>query len=631
MTQEGFKRKLTAILSADVVGYSRLMRDDEEATVRDIAAHRVLITEIIQQHHGRVIDSPGDNILAEFASVVDAVNGAIKIQDEIKKINTDIPEDRQMAFRIGINLGDVIEEEGRIYGDGVNIAARVEGLAAGGGIAISGTVYEHIKEKLSLGYHYLGEQNVKNISEPVRVYRILTEPADAGKMIGEKQPKSKKLKWAASGATALIVLIIGGIAIWNYHIRPSFEPASVEKMAYPLPDKPSIAVLPFDNMSGDPGKVYLSDGITEQIITSLSKMPSIFVISRTSTFSYKGKPVKVQQVAEELGIRYVLEGSVQQSGDKIRISAQLIDALSGRHLWAERYERNYEYIFALQDEITLKILSELQVKLTEGERIRFSGYSKTVNLEAFEKTMEALTYVRAANPESNAIARRLAEESIKLDPNYSYSYNILAMVHIMDVWLGLSKSPRQSLDQAIELLEKSIAIYEDSDLAYSLFCHIYAMKRQFEKSLAAGQKAIELNPNSDSAYDYLAQTLRWVGKSEEAIKLHQEAMRLCPFPPAGYYLNLGHAYCAAGRCEEAIKEYKKTLHLTPNHFIALWGLSVCYGLLGQEEESREAAAEMMKINPNFTINAWKTNSPYKNRDLVERWAEVLRKAGVPEG
>ena len=579
------------------------------------------------------MDSPGDNLLADFISVVDAVQCALAVQKEIKTRNDGLSENRRMQFRIGVNLGDVIQEDDRIYGDGVNIAARLEGLAEAGGICISRTAYGQVKNKLNLGYEYLGEQKVKNITEPVHVYKVLMEADAAGKVIGEKRFLGRFSRRAAMATIVILIVVAGGLVGWNIYLQQSknVAPASVENMAFPLPEKPSIAVLPFDNMSGDSGKEYLSDGITEQIITSLSKMPSIFVISRTSTFSYKGKPVKVQQVAEELGIRYVLEGSIQQSGDKIRITAQLIDALSGRHLWAERYERNYEDIFALQDEITLKILSELQVKLTEGERIRFSGYSKTVNLEAFEKTMEAITYVRAINPESNAIARRLAEESIKLDPNYSYSYNILAIVHVMDVWLGISKSRDQSLNQVIELLEKSIAIYEDSDLAYSLFCHIYAMKRQFEKSIAAGQKAIELNPNSDSAYNFLAQTLRWVGKSEEAIKLHQEAMRLCPFPPASYYLNLGHAYCAAERCEEAIKEYKKTLHLTPNNFIALWGLSVCYGLLGQEEESRVAAAEMMKINPNFTINAWKTNSPYKNRDLVERWTEVLRKAGVPEG
>ena len=315
------------------------MRDDEEATVRDIASHRVLITEIIQQHHGRVIDSPGDNILAEFASVVDAVNGAIKIQEEIKKSNTDTPKDRRMEFRIGINLGDVIEEEDRIYGDGVNIAARVEGLAAAGGIAISGTVYEHIKDKLSLGYHYLGEQDVKNIPEPVRVYRLLTEPDDAGKMIGEEKSKSRKFRYAAFGALVLIVLVVGALVIWNNYFRPKIEPASMEKMAFPLPDKPSIAVLPFDNMSGDPEQEYIADGISENIISSLSKISEIFVIARNSTFTYKGKPVKAQRAAEELGVQYILEGSVQKSEDRIRVTAQLIDATAGVHIWSDRYDR----------------------------------------------------------------------------------------------------------------------------------------------------------------------------------------------------------------------------------------------------------------------------------------------------
>ena len=233
------------------------MRGNEEATVRDISAHRILITEIIQQHHGRVIDSPGDNILAEFASVVDAVNGAIKIQEEIKKSNADTPKDRRMEFRIGINLGDVIEEEERIYGDGVNLAARVEGLAAGGGIAISGIVYDSIKDKLSLGYHYLGEQKVKNIPEPVRIYRLLTEPEDVGKLVGEKKPKARKWLWAASGAIAIILVMFVIFAIWNYYFRPPFEPASVEKMAFPLPEKPSIAVLPFTDLSNDPAQDYI--------------------------------------------------------------------------------------------------------------------------------------------------------------------------------------------------------------------------------------------------------------------------------------------------------------------------------------------------------------------------------------
>jgi TolB-like protein/class 3 adenylate cyclase len=362
MAEEGFKRKLTAILSADVIGYSRLMRDNEEATVRDIAAHRVLISKIIQQHNGRVVDSPGDNILAEFASVVDAVNGAIKIQAEIKRSNADRPEDRRMEFRIGVNLGDVIEEDERIYGDGVNIAARVEGLASAGGIAISGTVYEHIKDKLSLGYHYLGEQDVKNIPEPVRVYTLLTEPGDAGKLIGAEKKASKRgVLWAISAAVVVVIVALG---VWQFYMRrPDVEPASVEKMAFPLPDMPSIAVLPFDNMSADPEQEYLSDALTDQIISGLSKIPNLFVIARNSTFTYKGKPVKVQKVAEDLGVQYVLEGSVQMSADRVRITAQLIDALTGRHKWSEIYDRDMEDIFAIQDYITMAITKALNIEL----------------------------------------------------------------------------------------------------------------------------------------------------------------------------------------------------------------------------------------------------------------------------
>jgi len=335
MAEEGFKRKLAAILSADVIGYSRLMRDDEEDTVRDIAAHRVLISDIVQQHNGRVVDSPGDNILAEFASVVDAVNGAIKIQEEIKKSNADTPGNRRMEFRIGINLGDVIEEKERIYGDGVNIAARVEGLATAGGIAISGTVYEHIKDKLPLGYHYLGEQDVKNIPEPVRVYQLLTESEDAGKMTGEKKSKTNKSRYISFGALGLTILIVGIFFIWNNYFPATIEPASEDKMAYPMPEKPSIAVLAFTNMSADSEQEYFSDGMSEEIITALSSVPELFVIARNSSFTYKGKPVKVQQVSEELGVRYVLEGSVRKAANKVRITAQLIDAISGRHLWAE--------------------------------------------------------------------------------------------------------------------------------------------------------------------------------------------------------------------------------------------------------------------------------------------------------
>jgi adenylate cyclase len=632
MAEKGFKRKLAAILSADVKGYSRMMRDDEDSTIRTLTNYRSAISNLIQKFRGQVVDATGDNLLSKFTSVVDAVNCAVEIQRELAERNAELPEERKMDFRIGINLGDVVEEEGRIYGDGVNIAARMEGLAEAGGICISGSVYDSVESRLGLEYQFLGEQEVKNIDKPVRAYRVLSFPgAAAHRVVQAKEAVGKKWRKLAIAAAAVLVVVVAGAIIWNSYFRhPSVEKASVEKMAFPLPKKPSIAVLPFVNMSDDPGKEYLSDGITEQIITSLSKLPRVFVISRTSTFSYKDKPVKVQQVAEELGVRYVLEGSVQQSGDKIRITAQLIDALTGRHLWAQRYERDYKDIFALQDEITFEILKEIGVKLVEGEKIR-SG-KKFTNLDALEKRMEALTYLRAFNIESNAIARRLAEETIALDPEHPAGYALLAWINIMDVWFGSSKSPRKSIAQATELGQKAIDLDENSDSAYSLLGYIYGMQRQYDKAVEAGQKAIELSPNSDEPYVGLAMTLNWMGKPEAAIELYKKAKRLCPFPPSLYYLNLGSAYGSVGRCEEAIAEFKKSLHLTPQNILAFMGSTICYGQLGLEEESRAAAAEVVKLNPNFNIRMYMMMfSMYKNQELVKKGADALRKAGIPEG
>ncbi|MBW2567375.1 MAG: adenylate/guanylate cyclase domain-containing protein [Deltaproteobacteria bacterium] len=362
MATQDFKRKLTAILSADVKGYSRLMREDEEATVQTITTYREVIDSVVQKHRGEVVDSPGDNILAEFASVVDAVRSAVETQEELKARNAELPENRRMEFRIGINLGDVIHEKDRIYGDGVNVAARVESLADAGGICVSRSAYDQVKDKLTLGYEYLGEHSVKNIAEPVRVYRVLMEPEAAGKVIGEKRVEPKRGQRAALAAVVALLLIVGGLLIWR-SASPPVEVASEEKMAFPLPEKPSLAVLPFDNLSGDSSQDYFSDGITENVITALSNVENLFVIARNSTFTYKGKPVKVQQVAEELGVRYVLEGSVQRSEDRVRITAQLIDALTGHHLWAENYDRELGDIFALQDDITEQVTMALQVKL----------------------------------------------------------------------------------------------------------------------------------------------------------------------------------------------------------------------------------------------------------------------------
>jgi len=389
------------------------MGEDEEWTLRTLNTYKEVMRSLIQQHRGRVVSTEGDRVLAEFASVVDAVQCAVEIQQVLRAKNAVLPENRRMDFRIGINLGDVIEEGEQIYGDGVNIAARLEGLAEAGGICISGSAYEQIENKLPLRYDYLGEHEVKNIAKPVRVYRARIE-ADAGppKLGKEKEPARKGLSKAVLAIIAIIV-IAGLVAFYQFILRPSpskTEVASKERTALPLPDKPSIAVLPFVNMSGDPQQEYFSDGLTEEIITALSKTPKLFVIARNSSSVYKGKAVDVQQVSRELGVKYVLEGSVQKSGDKVRITAQLIDALSGHHLWAERYDRGLKDIFATQDEITMKILTSLRVSLTEGEAARMQSKG-TNNLDAYLLFLQGWGEFGRVNKDGIFLGRQIAQKA----------------------------------------------------------------------------------------------------------------------------------------------------------------------------------------------------------------------------
>jgi adenylate cyclase len=632
MVEKGFKRKLAAILSADVEGYSRLMQEDEASTIVTLAESKELMANLIQQYRGRVVDAPGDNLLAEFGSVVDATDCAVKIQQELKTKNSQLPDNRKMQFRIGVNLGDVVEEADRIYGDGVNIAARLEGLAEPAGICISRTAYDHVKNKLALGYEYLGEQSVKNITEPVRVYRVLVRPEDVGKVIGEKRFSGKISRRTAMAAIIALVIVAGCLIGWNIYLHQSkrIEPASLDKMAYPLPDKPSIAVLPFDNLSGDPKQEYFSDGVTEQIITGLSKIPQLFVIARYSTFIYKNKPVKVQQVAEELGVRYLLEGSVQRSANRIRVNAQLIDAIKGHHLWAESYDRNLKDLFALQDDITLKIMQSVRAKLTAGaEAVVFEKFS-TNNIQALEKGLRGLQIMRKVTKQDNAQARQLFEEAIALDPTYVGAHTILAMTHLYDVWLGWSENPRNSMAQAIKLGQKALAMGETFDMTHSLFGHIYLVRRQYEKAISAGEKAIELNPNSADAHARLAMSLYNAGRHEEAIALLERAIRLNPYPPNWYLVNLGNAYRNVGKYEEAVTLFKRVLSRNPHYLYAHIGLASVYSLLNREEEARAEVKEILRINPKFSLERFAKVLLYKNKSDMEMVIDSLRTAGLPD-
>jgi adenylate cyclase len=589
MNTKELKRKLAAILSADVKGYSRLMGEDEEWTLHTLNVYKEVIGSLIHQHRGRVVGTEGDRVLAEFASVVDAVQSSVEIQQVLRAKNAMLPENRRMEFRIGINLGDVIEEGEQIYGDGVNIAARLEGLAEAGGICISESAYQQIENKLPLRYDYLGEHEVKNISKPVRVYRAQIE----------------------SEAVA----------------RKPLEVASKEKMAFPLPDKPSIAVLPFVNMSRDPEQEYFSDGMTEEIITVLSKSPYLFVIARQSTFAYKGKPVKVRQVSEELGVRYVLEGSVRRSGEKVRITAQLIDAMTGYHLWAERYDRDLKEIFALQDEIALKILKTVHEKLQSGGYVRVLGRGAG-NLEAFLKAMEAREHFYLVNKEDNALARRLYEEAIALDPDYAFAYAGLAWTHMADLWFGTSKSRKESLGRAVELGEKAIALDESEAMGHASLGYFYAFARQFDKAVVHAERGLALDPNSSAVLHNSAATLAFSGRPEEAIPLLHKAIRLNPFAPAVFFDSLSAAYRMVDRFVEAVEQAKKAVEREPENQYPYLSLASACILAGREAEARAAAAEVLKINPMFSLDQYARIIPFRDRSFIDRTIDALHKAGL---
>ena len=632
MAQE-LKRKLTAILSADVKGYSRLMGEDEEWTVRTLDTFKGVMKNIIPQHHGRVVDSTGDNLLAEFASVVDAVQAAVEIQQVLKAKNSLLPENRRMEFRIGINLGDVIEEGERIFGDGVNIAARLEGLAEAGGICISGSAFEQIENKLPLHYDYLGEHEVKNIIRPIRVYRALMDNGVVKEVEARPKAQGQGQRIAVFGLITALV-IISGIALWQYELRPTsptsqvVEKADPQKMAFPLPDKPSIAVLPFTNLSDDKEQEYFADGLTEEIINGLSKVEHVFVIARSSTFTYKGKPVKVQQVAEEMGVRYVLEGSVRKTGDKVRITTQLVDALNGRHIFSERYDRDIKDILTVQDEITMNILVALQVALTKGEMAQITAKG-TKNLEVYLKVLQANQLDHQFNKEGVAMARRYAEEAIALDPVYSGGYRVLAGVIINEAFVGTSKVSRtEALQQALELAQKAVAL-EPSANSHAILSYVYVFMQNSEKALSEAEKAVALSPNSASAYDCMGAALIVAERFYEAIPLLQKSLRLSPIPSSSVVLlRLGSAYRWVGQYEDSIVTFRRALKLYPDNLPGHAMLAATYASVGRDVEARAEAAEVIKIDPNFSAERLVKAISMRNQTLLDQTINDLRKAGL---
>jgi TolB-like protein/Tfp pilus assembly protein PilF len=610
------------------------MGDDEEATVRTLSAYREVFFTLIQQHNGKVLDSPGDNLLAEFVSVVDAVQCAVAVQKEISARNTELAENRRMQFRIGINLGDVIQEEGRIYGDGVNIAARLEGLAEPGGICISKTAFDHIESKLPYGYEFLGDQTVKNITKPVGAYRVLMQPRVtlAGDLGKEKRSSVRRMQLSI-GVAAVLVLAIA-IGVWQFNKRPPIvEPSSEEKMAYPLPDIPSIAVLPFTNLSGDVKQDYLGEAISENIIASLAVLPNLFVISRNSTFIYKNKPVKIRQVSEELGVQFVLEGSVVKSEDKVRVTVQLIDALTGRHKWSEKYDRKVQDFLNMLDEITKTVCTELDVKLGIGEDSRFL-HKGTDNFEAWVCAIRAFGHLDRLTREDHEKANELLKRAIQIDPEYSYAWALLAMKHFYDARYGWGASREASIKKFVECNNKTLLLDESNYLAYVFNGLYYMRKREDDRAIAELERAISLAPGSPLAQYHLSRAFRYACRPKEAILHGKKALRLMPSGTWYYSQNIGWPYYLLGQYAEAISWFNETLEQCRdgrcNLKFPYSYLAMAYAGNGQIEEARFHMQKVLEYDPKFNLTDRQKQIYYKEQSFTEKVISDLRKAGAPE-
>ncbi|MDH3673177.1 MAG: tetratricopeptide repeat protein [Gammaproteobacteria bacterium] len=586
MGTECLTRKLAAILYADVAGYSRMMGEDEEGTHLRLREYLDEFSDLIQSHNGNVVKYAGDAALAEFATVTEAMTCAAQVQQALAVKNKDLPDKRKVEFRIGINLGEVIVDRKDIYGDGVNVAARLESLAQPGGICISESVYTAMGKKLDLAYEFMGEQQVKNIEQPVRAYRVLLE--------------SEQLQQATQAQTT----------------------------ASTLADKPSIAVLPFSNMSADPEQEYFADGMTEDIITALSHLSALTVIARNSSFAYKGKSVKVQDIARDLGVRYVLEGSVRKSGERARITAQLIDAASGHHLWAERYDRDLEDIFEIQDEITRNIAIALQVHLSSGEHAQI-WQGGTRNFEAWQYQMRGLQAFYKSTREGRSEAAEYFEKAVAIDPGYFSAWAALGHTYCNFARYGDTSEPTASLRQSEEIAEKLLEQDETEAHGHALLAHIRLTQRRHEEAAVACAKAVELAPNNPNHRGLLAAILAYSqpGKALQHVNL---AIQLSPHYPNWFTSTIFLAHYLQGDFDMARQAAEEAIAQFPDYPHAYVNLAAIYSVLGLDSQAREIAEKFLRMQPAFSLNEYAKSLVFQDSKDAETWVEHLRKVGLPE-
>lgn len=581
------KHKLAAFLSADVVGYSRLMANDEVDTVRMLTACRTEMIAAVNDFSGRVVDFVGDNMLAEFTSTIDAVQCGLNIQTSIAGLNEKIAVERRMYFRIGIHLGEVMINGEEIYGDGVNIASRLEGLAETGGICISEAVYVQVRNKMTLDYTDLGEQKVKNIPDPVHVYRL-----------------SQKSKSTATKQESI-----------------------AKENILPLPDKPSLAILPFVNLSADPEQDYFADGLTIDLNIALVKIPGLFLISDVSMFSFKAKSVSIQDLGRQLGVGHVLEGGVQKAGDRVRITARLIETAIGRQIWAESYDREIVDLFDVQDEITEKIVTALDVELFSGESaiILRKTFRNTATLESYYRGWEALF---GTTKEDIREAQEMFEETIRLEPDSPMGYALAAWSHWWAVFRGMSDDAELSLERAIGQARKAKDLNDITGLPHLMMAQIDLLKREYDRALIEVDQAVLARPNCDLSYAAKANILNYLGRPAEAIELAKYAIRLTPVYPFFYPVILATAYYLCGQYTEAIAEAEKILLGDRENLDALLILCCANSALGRMEQAEKTAAEIMKVKPAFAIQTYAESQPYKSPEILEQMIRELTSAGL---
>ncbi len=587
MAEDKVTRKLTTILVADVEGYTRLMRADEEATLKTLGEYRDVIDGLIARHEGRVFSTGGDSVLAEFGSAVEAVRCAISCQEEISNRNAELADDRKFMFRIGINIGDVMVRDGDLFGDGVNVAARLEGLAEPGGICVSGTVYEHVAGKLDLRFDDLGEKRVKNIAKPVRVYHVELN-------IG--------IETTRAGESSTLEAVL---------------------------QKPAVAVLPFTNMSGDPEQEYFSDGLAEDIITLLSAWRSFPVIARNSTFVYKGQSPDVRQVAKELAARYVIEGSVRKSGNRVRITAQLIDAQTGHHVWAEKFDGTLEDIFQIQDEITQRIVATVESEMEQAE-LKKSGTQRTSNLSAWDYYLRGMAHLHKMTQEGNVLARDMFEKAIELDPEYSDAFAQLSSTYTRDILLEVVENRELWLERAFRAARRAVELDSGSSFAHLSLSAPYIWANQHELSIPETRMAMQLNPSNVHACLALGNRLDIIG-DDNGIPILEKSLQLNPRDPRNhvYYVQLARAYINSRQYDKALELLREAIRRKSDFPHAYHVQAICLGHLGRIKEARRAAQECERIHPGFIQKRANWNI-YVDSAANQHLLDGLREAGILE-